>query len=128
MYSRQRRRPPAVGFLRENHQLGVQVRGGAERIAMLTRQLRSEVIAVWPLDLRNAFNSVDLNCVVRAVAQKAPQLLAYVVKLLADPTALSMASRCKLVPAYRKATHQPAPVFTCACGRGRGCQRGGGAG
>jgi len=70
------------------------VSGGAERLAGLAFHL-SELatrqgvqVEVATLDLTNAFNTVERNAVIRAVARRAPFLLKYVVSILGEPSRL----------------------------------------
>ena len=83
-----------VKDLEAHGQQGVGVPGGAERLAGLAFHL-SELatrqgvqVEVATLDLTNAFNTVERNAVIRAVARRAPFLLKYVVSILGEPSRL----------------------------------------
>ena len=80
-----------VEGLERSGQQGVGVPGGAERLGALVYHLSELGVDVEALDLTNAFNEVDRNAIIRAVARRAPFLLRYAVSSLGEPTFLHVA-------------------------------------
>ncbi len=78
-------------------QLGVQIEGGIEAAVLLHRlslELRPEDVTLL-LDMKNAFNSVSREAVLRAVRKRAPHLLDLVTRTLAHRSRLWLHQSCR---------------------------------
>jgi hypothetical protein len=73
----------AAESLRGVRQYGVRTRGGADRVAALLRHCRERGLHVSAVDLKNAYNSLNRNAIIRMVTKHAPGLLRYTIAVLA---------------------------------------------